>query len=217
MRELPERGGTSLPPARPSVILPVMDATPDPDPDLTRLMARFGEGDHAAAEQLLARIHGELRAIAEHYFRHRAAGHTLQPTALVNEAYVKLVQASKVRVHDRKHFFAIAARVMRQILVDHARSKKAMKRGGDRQQVTVDQIGEVPAPNLDVLALEEALEKLALISPDRVKLVELRFFGGLTSEEAAEALGISRAEAARRWRAVRAWLTAELRKGEADA
>jgi RNA polymerase sigma-70 factor, ECF subfamily len=194
-----------------------VDGTPDLDPKLTSLIARFGEGDRVAAASLLPHIYDELRAIAAKYFGHQNAQHTLQPTALVNEAYVKLIQASKVQVRDRKHFFVLAARIMRQIMVDHARAKQAKKRGGgDRCNLTIENVADTSEPDMDVIALEEALERLATMSPERARLVELRFFAGLTSEEAAQVLNISRAEAARRWRAVRAWLMAELRKGDED-
>lgn len=183
--------------------------------DLTRLMARFGEGDPAAADVLLPRIYTELRAIAAAHFTRRPAGaHTLHATALVNEAYIKLVESGDLHVRDRKHFFVLVAKVMRQILVDHARARNARKRGGGRERLTLAAVPGISAPSIDLLALEEALTRLSAISPDRAQLVELRFFGGLQESEAAEALGISRAEASRRWRAARAWLLLQLRRGE---
>ncbi|TVQ54152.1 MAG: sigma-70 family RNA polymerase sigma factor [Phycisphaerales bacterium] len=182
--------------------------------DLTSLIARFSHGDRAAAESLLPLIYEELRRIAASHFRVRQQGHTLQPTALVNEAYLKLAESSKLAIRDRKHFFVLAASIMRQILVDHARAKQAQKRGGNMNRLTLDGVGEMRVPQLDLLALEEAMNRLTKIHPDRAKLVELRFFAGLTSNEAGEVLGISRSEAARQWRAARAWLTIELGEGK---
>lgn len=175
--------------------------------DVTRLLAELSAGRPAAAEELFPAVYDALRALAGACFRNQPADHTLQPTALVHEAYVKLVGSRALPPLDRAHFLALAARVMRQVLVDHARGKRRDKRGGERRQVTLaaaELVAERPA--LDLLALDEALEKLAELNPQHARLVELRFFGGLGEQEAADVLGISRTSAARSWRFARAWL-----------
>ncbi len=188
--------------------------------DLTELLARITDGDHAAASDALSLVYDELRAIAGGHFKRlgdAAGANTLQATALVNEAYIRLVEAKSIHIHDRKHFCVLIAKIMRQILVDHARAKGAIKRGGDRdqrQRITLAAVPGSDTPSVDLLDLEDALARLSEISPERARLVELRFFGGLTSEEAADVLDISRAEAARRWRAARAWLAVQLQKGD---
>jgi len=194
----------------------VMCPPADRQTELTSLIEQFSQGDRAAAERLLPVIYDDLHRVAVGYFRNQDHGHTLQPTALVNEAYLKLADTTKIHVRDRKHFFVLAARIMRQVLVDHARAKQAEKRGGKMQRVTLAGLGATPQQTIDVLALEDALHRMSELDPDRARLVELRFFAGLTSEEAAEVLGISRAEATRRWRMARAWLTVELWEGDDD-
>jgi RNA polymerase sigma-70 factor (ECF subfamily) len=194
-----------------------MESTVERSDDITRLLADLKSGDRAAAEALFPRVYQELRRLAGAYFRNQDAGHTLQPTALVHEAYVKLADASGVSPSDRQHFFMLAARVMRQILVDHARARGAAKRRQPAEPRTLIDIATDPsADQVDVLALETALEKLARLDEPKARLVELRFFGGLTGQEAADVLGISRTQAARWWRMVKAWLASELDGGAAS-
>lgn len=180
--------------------------------EVTRLLAALGSGADAAEERLFPLVYEELRALAGAYFRNQPADHTLQPTALVHEAYLKLVRDADAAPRDRAHFLALAARVMRQILVDHARRRGRAKRGGEQlQRITLDHAAlGANAQALDPLALEEALQKLAALGERKARLVELRFFGGLSEEEAADVLRISRATAAREWRFARAWLIQEL-------
>ncbi|MCA9284475.1 MAG: sigma-70 family RNA polymerase sigma factor [Phycisphaerales bacterium] len=180
---------------------------------VTRILAEMADGDRSAAADLLAHVYDELHRLAVALFRDQRAGHTLQPTALVHEAYLKLSASDGVRETNRAEYLALASTVMRHLLVDHARSRHAAKRGGGRERVTLSALsGDQPGNRVDVLALEEALGKLVRLNARDAQLVELRYFGGLTSEEAAEVLGISRTEAARRWRTTRAWLADELRE-----
>lgn len=159
-------------------------------------------------------VYGELRALAAHYLSSERAHHTLQPTALVHEAYLRLARSKPVRVAGRAHFLAIAARVMRQVLVDHARKHRAAKRGGAAPRVALeDAHSEVNAPEIDVVALDEALAALAEIDPRLSKLVELKYFGGLSTEEAADVLELSPRTVEREWSVARAWLHRHLTKG----
>lgn len=184
--------------------------------DVTLLLARLGDADDSAARELYPLVYDELRAIAARCFRDQHA-HTLQPTALVHEAWFKIAAPGSVNVNDRAHFFALAARAMRQVLVDHARGAQREKRGGDRERVTLD--GQAVTPSfdtLDVLALDGALARLAAQSEFKAKLVELRFFGGLSVDEVAEVLKTSPSTVDREWRFARAWLATEL-DGRASA
>ncbi|MBL8877575.1 MAG: sigma-70 family RNA polymerase sigma factor [Phycisphaerales bacterium] len=178
---------------------------------VTQLVKSLAAGDPAAGSALFPLMYDELRALAGSFFRNQPADHTLQPTALVHEAFVKLVQHSTLESGDRAHFMALAARVMRQVLVDHARGRSREKRGGDQRRVSLDSV-DLPADGreIDVLALEEAMSRLGQLSEQKARLVELRFFGGLTEDEAADVLQISRAAASRDWRFARAWLINEL-------
>ena len=184
--------------------------------DVTRLLLEWKRGDAAALDRLLPLIYAELRRIASRHLRRERLGHTLQPTALVHEAYLKLVQATELEWRDRAHFFAVAARVMRQILVDHARARQAGKRGGALRKVSIE---DVAAPgvtaDVDLLALDTALGRLAHFDPQQSRVVELRYFGGLTIEETAEVIGVSPATVKREWMMAKAWLRREL-GGEAD-
>ncbi len=183
--------------------------------DVTRILADFGSDD-STAKALLPLVYDELRRLAAMHFEDERASHTLQPTALVNEAFIQMAKDSALKVTGRGHFFRLASKVMRQILVDHARAKNALKRGGGGERITLDDsFPGAEGPNVDLLALEEALAKLAALSPAKARLVELRFFGGLSIEEAADALDISRTQATREWRTARAWLADELGKGDA--
>lgn len=180
--------------------------------DITRHLADFAGGDREAMADLLPKVYDELHRLAVAHFRNQPSGHTLQPTALVNEAYLKLAGAPGFKAADRDHFFVLASRIMRQVLVDHARTKRRAKRGGAWNRVTLEEaIGATGERDVDLLALDDALEKLAAAKPQRARLVELRFFGGLSSEQAGAILGMSRTDAARKWRMARAWLARELR------
>lgn len=179
---------------------------------LTRILRELDLGDPGQAEELLAIVYDELRQLARRQFRGERAGHTLQPTALVHEAYLRLAKLPRPRWESRAHFFGTAARAMRQILVDHARRRSAGKRGGGAERVTLDTSvsGKDPLA-ADVLDLHDALERLASNDPDLAHLVELRFFAGLTLDETADALGISRRKVAKDWSVARLWLQRELR------
>ncbi|HJQ67350.1 MAG TPA: sigma-70 family RNA polymerase sigma factor [Blastocatellia bacterium] len=178
--------------------------------NVTQLLLAWERGDEAARDELIPLVYDALRRIARHHLRGERAGHTLQTTALINEAYLKLVEQS-VPWQSREHFFGIAARLMRQILVDYARGRQRLKRGGDQQQITLTSgVGIENAETANLLALNEALETLAEVDPQKSRIVELRFFGGLTIEETAHVMGISTPSVERGWRAARAWLQTEL-------
>jgi len=182
---------------------------------VTTALAEWGRGDAGAAERLLELIYPELHRIAERQMRRERAGHTLQPTALVHEAYLKLVDQSHVDWRNRAHFLGVAAQAMRRLLVDHARERDRDKRGGGATLLELDSAaGEaglaVPGRSVDLLALDQALERLAALDPAQARLVELRFFGGLSVEEAASTLGVSTATAGRDFRSARAFLAREL-------
>lgn len=175
--------------------------------EVTELLQRCQGGDESALEQLLPLVYDELRSRAAGQLHRERMDHTLQPTALVHEAWIKLVDQRNQDWNNRQHFLAIAAQAMRRVLVHHAEGAKALKRGGDRAKVTLlDQAGEAQSPSLDVLALDEALEKLAVHDERKAKLVELRFFAGLTAEETAEVLGVTTRTVERDWRMAKAWL-----------
>jgi RNA polymerase sigma factor (TIGR02999 family) len=183
--------------------------------DLTALLRAWSAGDADAADQLVAVVYKELRRQAARYLSRERTDHTLRPTALVNEAYLRLAQQRRIVWQDRAQFFAVAATVMRRVLVDYARQHRATKRGALRT-VSLDD-GETvalsPAPDLDILALNDALTELATVDPMRTRMIELRFFAGLTTDETAEALGVSAATVTRGWRVARAWLHARLTGG----
>jgi RNA polymerase sigma factor (TIGR02999 family) len=178
--------------------------------DVTRLLFELQQGREGAADQLVPLVYLELRDLAVHYMRAERADHTLQPTALVHEAYMRLVDQRNASWQNRSHFFGIAAQAMRRILVDHARRKRASKReGGER--VTLDEsVAEAQERSVDVLALDDALTKLAALDPRQAKVVELRFFGGLDIEQTAESLGVSPATVKRDWTFARAFLQREM-------
>jgi len=188
----------------------------DPD-DVTGLLLKWGQGDSAALEQLIPHVERELHRIARRCMAGERGGHTLQATALVNEVYMRLVDGKAVAWQDRAHFLAVAARAMRRILVDHARGKQAHKRGGDVVKVTFDEALVVSNDSADdFVALDDALESLAEFSPRKSRVIELRFFGGLTVEETASVLEISADTVMRDWRLAKAWLQREMR-GEQPA
>jgi RNA polymerase sigma factor (TIGR02999 family) len=178
---------------------------------VTQLLRAWGDGDAAAFEQLAPLVEAELRRLARGYMARERQGHTLQTTALVNEAFLRLTDARHIRWQDRAHFLGISARLMRRVLVDHARARGYRKRGGGAQRVTLDEaLVASPDPGLDVLALDRALEALAEVDDRMSKVVELRFFGGLSVEETAEALHVSPDTVKRDWRLAKLWLLREL-------
>lgn len=180
--------------------------------EVTALLRDWARGGPVAAERLFELVYAELRAIARSYFRRERAGQTLQPTALVHEAFLKLVDQTRVEWKNRGHFFAVASRAMRRILVDHARARAAAKRGSGQEPLAlgVEVAAETPVPAIDVLALDQALERLAAADPELARFVELRFFGGMTLEETAQLMDRSLASVKRDWRAARAFLHREL-------
>jgi RNA polymerase sigma factor (TIGR02999 family) len=179
--------------------------------DVTRILNRADEGDPDAARQLLPLVYEELRKLAAQRLGQEKPGQTLQATALVHEAYLRLVRGEHTQRWDsRGHFFAAAAEAMRRILIDNARRRKAQKRGNGWQRQELAAVA-APEPDDELLALDEALQKLAILEPDKAKLVELRYFAGLTGEQAAEVLGISPTTADRHWSYARAWLQTEIR------
>ncbi len=178
------------------------------------LLHAWRDGDQLALEKLMPLVYGELRRLAHRYMVREKAGHTLQTTALVNEAYLKLVDLKRIDWQDRVHFFAIAARFMRRILVDFARSRGYQKRGGDAKQVSLDESLFVsPEPGTEFIRIDEALSALAEFDERKAKVVELRFFGGMTEEETAEVLHVSRETVKRDWRLAKNWLLCELTDG----
>jgi RNA polymerase sigma factor (TIGR02999 family) len=179
--------------------------------NITELLVGYGRGDKEALDRLMPIVYDELRRQAARYLRREQAGHTLQTTALIHEAYVRLVDQRNVQWQNRAHFFGIAAQLMRRILVDHARTKKRVKRGGSDVRVSLGEATvAVKGQDLDVVALDEALERLAQIDEQQSRVVELRFFSGLTVEETAEVMGISPATVKRDWSMAKAWLHREL-------
>lgn len=181
--------------------------------EVTQLLLDWSNGDKTALDKLMPLIYDELRRLAHRYMSRERAGHTMQTTALVNEAYVRLVNRQNVHWQDRAHFFAIAAELMRTILVDHARSHATAKRGGGTRKFTLDEALIVSQERAaEVVALDEALKELALIDPKQSRIVELRFFGGLTIEETGEVLDLSAATIKREWNTAKAWLYHELSK-----
>ena len=180
---------------------------------ITQLLERWNQGDEEALDQLMPLVYDELHRLAGAYLRREHREHTLQPTALINEAYLKLIQQHNTRWQNRAQFYGVAAQLMRRILVDHARSHYATKRGGDRINVSLKNIGAFgEQPDADLLALHDVLNRLAEIDPDQSRIVELRFFGGLTIEETAEVMHVSHSTVEREWKIAKAWLKRELTK-----
>ena len=179
--------------------------------DVTRLLQAWSDGDETALDRLVPLVEADLRRLARGCMRGERKDHTLQPTALVNEAFLRLAGARHLEWHDRAHFMGIAARLMRRVLVDHARARGYQKRGGGAERVSLDgALLEAPQPPLDVIELDRALEAFAVIDARRSRVVELRFFGGLTLEETAEVLQVSSETVKRDWRLARLWLLREL-------
>jgi RNA polymerase sigma factor (TIGR02999 family) len=186
--------------------------------EITRLLADWSNGDRQALEKLTPLVYDELRRLAGRYLRQERGGHTLQSTALVHEAYMKLVGQNNVRWQNRAHFFGIAAQMIRRILVDYARARKADKRGSGAEKLSLDEAIALPGgQDLDLVALDDALEGLAKIDARQSRLVELRFFAGLTIEETAEVMQMSLATAKRDWVSAKAWLSREVRRQSAHA
>ena len=188
-----------------------MDPTPG---EITRLLVEVTRGNNEAESRLVPLVYTELRRLARRYMRQERPDHTLQATALVHEAYLRLAGEKEISWQNRAHFYGVAANIMRRILVDHARAKQAKKRGGSDQEVSFDEavLAQPEAPK-DFLAIDEALERLAERDPRQSRIVELRFFGGLSEEETAEVLGISVRTVKRDWQVARAWLYKEISKG----
>ncbi len=184
--------------------------------DATQILAELNAGRADAAERLLPLVYDEFRAMAARYLRHERGNHTLQPTALVHEAYMKMVDQSRIDWQGRTHFFAVAAQAMRRVLIDHARHHRRQKRGGGRHKIALDEaVALSPQREEEVLALDEALQRLAEIDARQAKVVELRFFGGLTVEEVAKVLGVSKRTVEGDWTMARAWLKRELTREDA--
>jgi RNA polymerase sigma-70 factor, ECF subfamily len=185
-------------------------------PHATQVLTELSNGDESAAQRLLPLVYEELRALAGSHFRRQRPDHTLQPTALVHEAFVRLIDQTNARWNDRAHFFAVAATAMRQILTDHARRRNAEKRGGEWDRVCLDEVVEKPqtTQEFDIVALDSVLTQLQALDERKHRVVELRYFGGLNLDEVASVMGVSKATVEREWRAARAWLSKELRQTE---
>ena len=189
-----------------------------PSQNITKLLVDWRNGDQEALDQLMPLVYDELRRMANHYMRNERKGHTLQTSALVNEAYLRLVDHENIDWQNRSHFFGLAAQAMRRILVDHARSRNYQKRGGNAERVSLDEAANFAEERAtELIALDEALQELAKLDPRKSRIVEMRYFGGLTGEETAEALGISTATVARDWETAKAWLLRELSRTESMA
>jgi len=181
--------------------------------EITRLLQAWGEGEQSALERLIPLVYQELHRLARHYMAGERSGHTLQTTALLNEAYLRLVDSPKLGWQNRAHFFAVSAQVMRRILVDWARSRQALKRGGEAKPLELEEalvVADAPGP--DLVALDDALKALAALDPRKCEVVEMRFFGGLSVEETAEVLKVSPETVMRDWKFAKSWLRRELSK-----
>jgi RNA polymerase sigma factor (TIGR02999 family) len=181
---------------------------------VTELLLAWSQGQSSALEELMPLVHNELQRLAHHYMAGQRPGHTLQTTALVNEAYLRLVDCSRVRWQNRAHFFAVSAQLMRRILVDFARSRGYLKRGAGVRPLSLEKAPDIFQPtDPDVVALDDALNALAAIDPRKSQVIELRFFGGLTAEETAEVLKVSPDTVLRDWKLAKVWLHRELSRG----
>lgn len=182
--------------------------------DVTELLKAWADGDQAALNQLVPLVHQELHRLARVYMRRERQGHTLQTTALVNEAYLRLVDAAEISFRNRTHFFAVSANLMRRILVDFARSRRRQKRGGQVENLQLEE-SRLPAPrgSADLIALDDALNALSAVDERKARVVELRFFAGLSEHETAEAMGVSVRTVEREWAFAKAWLQHEMRIG----
>lgn len=184
-----------------------------PPPDITLLLTEWTKGNREALNRLTPFVYQELRKLAGSYMRLENPGHTLQSTALVHEVYLKLVDQRKVNWQSRAHFFGVAAKLMRRILVDHAKAGRAAKRGGEACRTLLEENSALVVPDTEILVLDEALNKLESIDPRKSKVVELRFFGGMTTEETAQFLTVSVATIERDWTMAKAWLFREMQGG----
>ncbi len=183
----------------------------------TRLLSDWRKGDSEALGQLLPMVYGDLHHRAEAYMRHERVGHTLQATALINEVYLRLIQENQLECNDRNDFFAICSNLMRQILVDMARARKAAKRGGGALHVAIDEAPEISSvPGTDLLFLNDALDALERLSPRQARVVTLRYFGGLSQEETAAALGVSVETVKKDWKLAKVWLYREMSQGHPE-
>ncbi len=184
-----------------------------PAENVTRLLIELSKGDRAAVDLLLPVIYDELRKLAANYLRRERPDHTLQPTALVHEAYMKLIDQSRVNWQNRAHFFGVAAQIMRRLLVDHARKHNAEKRGQDFQKLSLDEnIDRAVERSAELIALDDALKTLATFDEQKARMVELRYFGGLSIEETADVLGVTPTTIKRHWRLAKAWLHGEMQR-----
>ncbi len=181
--------------------------------EVSRLLVDWGNGDRAALDELIPLVYDELRRLAGRYMRRENQGHTLQTSALINEAYLRLVDQKSVQWQNRAHFFGVAAQLMRRILVDHARSRLRAKRGGGAQMVSLVESGATSEEVAEVIALDVALKDLAEMDPRKSQIVEMKFFGGLTTEEMAEVLKVTSRTVEREWRKAKAWLNRALKQG----
>jgi RNA polymerase sigma factor (TIGR02999 family) len=178
---------------------------------VTKLLKEWQDGDRSALDELMPLLHAELRKTAGFYMARESPGNSLRPTALVNEVYLRLVDQDRATWHDRAHFLAIAGEMMRRVLVDHAREKRALKRGGNIERVTLNEgLDAAKEQDLDIARLDDALQDLTALDPRQAKIVELRFFGGLTVRETADVIGLSPATVKREWATAKAWLYNEL-------
>jgi RNA polymerase sigma factor (TIGR02999 family) len=185
-----------------------------PSRPVSALLGKWRAGDQEALHALIPLVYEELRRIAQYHLRQERPDHTLQSTALVHEAYLRLMKRAPAEVENRPHFLAVASRLMRQVLVDHARAHRTAKRGGGLKLELQDAMAEQKTQNVDLIALDNALDELARLDPQQCKIVEMRFFGGLSIEDTAEVLGISRTTVKREWATARAWLRREVGKTE---
>ncbi|HVO60995.1 MAG TPA: sigma-70 family RNA polymerase sigma factor [Terriglobales bacterium] len=193
-----------------------MNATTPPDVDVSQLLQAWRDGDRSALDKLAPIVYDELRRLAAHYMQQEHPGHSLQATALVNEAYLRLVDYKRMRWENRAHFFAVSAQLMRRILVDHAR-RRNLKRGAGIQHVELEETAVVGGSrDEDLVALDDAMQALARMDPRKAQVVELRFFGGLSVEESAEVLKVSPVTVMRDWSTARAWLYREMTSGTRD-
>jgi RNA polymerase sigma factor (TIGR02999 family) len=184
--------------------------------DVTQLLVNWSNGDKEALEDLTPLVYAELRRLANRYLRRERPDHTLQSTALVHEAYLRLIDGNSVQWQNRAHFFAVSAQLIRHILIDHARARQAGKRGSGGLKLSLDEAIATPGEkDMDLVALDDALKDLAKIDPDQSRIVELRFFAGLSIEETAEVVGVSPATVKREWTTAKAWLAREISRGEA--
>ena len=207
---MPESASLPIIAADSAVYPPIMDQ--NNGDSITQMLIELTDGNKEVVNQILPHIYDELRKLASSYLRKERSNHTLQPTALVHEAYMKLIDQNRVKWQNRAHFFGIAAQVMRRILMDHARKHQADKRGGEFEKLPIEEEILIVSQDksAELIALDEALEELAKIDPDKARIVELRYFGGLSIEETAEVMGVSIPTVNRHWKMAKAWLYSQV-------